>query len=253
MVIAYTVYGFGVGYVETLAVEWAWDRTTPADRMKVGAWAVLLVAWLAALPPVFVLDYLVLADVRAPQVRVADLVETYLDGGEAAVSATGQNIAEAQRHGARFTPNYVTYFAGFDTSTDTLYASYNDVAFDTGFALRCIVMGDRVTFCDDLSQKLDLRIGQMAQAAKTGERPWLAGQMKTFSVTDDVMAWLQSHQAQLGDAYRLTVTAQKGNWMVTMQTSEIRGGRPAGRNGVPTKASRNASRMFWPFLRAVEM
>lgn len=218
VVIAYTVYGFGVGYVETLAVEWAWDRTTPAGRMKVGAWAVLLVAWLVALPPVFVLDYLVMADVRTPQVRVADLIETYLEGGEAAVNATGQNIAEAQRHGPRFTPNYVVYFAGFDTTTDTFYASYNDVVFDTGFALRCIVMGDRVTFCDDLSQKLNLRIGQMVQAARTGERPWLTSQMKTFGVTDEVMAWLQSHQAQFSDTYHLTITAQKGNWMyVTAQ------------------------------------
>lgn len=218
VMIAYTAYGFGVGYVETLAIEWAWDRTTPTGRMKAGAWAVLLVAWLVAFPPAFILDYLVMADVRTPQVRVANLVETYLEGGEAAVSATGQNTIEAQRNGPRFTPNYTIHFAGFDTSTDTLYAGYSDVAFDTGFMLRCIVMGDRVTFCDDLSQKLDLRIGQMVQAAKTGERPWLASQMKTFNVTDDVMTWLQSHQEQLSDAYRLTVTAQKGNWIyVTAQ------------------------------------
>lgn len=218
VMIAYTAYGFGVGYVEALAIEWAWDRTTPTGRMKAGAWAVLLVAWLVAFPPAFILDYLVMADVRTPQVRVANLVETYLEGGEAAVSATGQNTIEAQRNGPRFTPNYTIHFAGFDTSTDTLYAGYSDVAFDTGFMLRCIVMGDRVTFCDDLSQKLDLRIGQMVQAAKTGERPWLASQMKTFNVTDDVMTWLQSHQEQLSDAYRLTVTAQKGNWIyVTAQ------------------------------------
>lgn len=218
VMIAYTAYGFGVGYVEALAIEWAWDRTTPTGRMKAGAWAVLLVAWLVAFPPAFILDYLVMADVRTPQVRVANLVETYLEGGDAAVSATGQNTIEAQRNGPRFTPNYTIYFAGFDTSTDTLYAGYSDVAFDTGFMLRCIVMGDRVTFCDDLSQKLDLRIGQMVQAAKTGERPWLASQMKTFNVTDDVMTWLQSHQEQLSDAYRLTVTAQKGNWIyVTAQ------------------------------------
>ncbi|GEM_PF-3525146 len=40
---------------------------------------------------------------------------------------------------------------------------------------------------------------------------------------------------------------------VTIQASAVRGGRQAGRNGVPTKASRNTSRMFWPFLRAVEI
>ena len=218
VMIAYAVYGFGVGYVETMAVEWAWDRTTPEGRMKVGAWGVLLVAWLVAVPPMFILDYLVMAPVRAPQVRVANLVETYLEGGETAVAATGQNLIEARRNGPRFTPNYTVYFSGFDTSTDTLYAGYSDVVFDTGFALRCIVMGDRVTFCDDLSQKLDLRIGQMVQAAKTGERPWLENRMKTFTVTEDVIAWLQTHQGQLSDAYSLTITAQKGNWMfVTAQ------------------------------------
>jgi len=212
------VYGFGVGYMETLAIEWAWDRATPEGQMKAGAWSVLLVAWLVALPPTIILNYLVMTPVRAPQVRVASLVETYLEGGEATVSATGQNTIEARRNGPQFTPNYTTYFSGFDTSTDSLYAGYSDVVFDTGFALRCIVMGDRVTFCDDLSAKLDLRIGQMVQAAKTGERPWLESQMKTFNVTEDVMAWLQSHQAQLSDAYRLTITAQKGNWMfVTAQ------------------------------------
>jgi hypothetical protein len=218
VIIAYTIYGFGVGYVETLAIEWAWDRTTPEGRMRIRAWSVLLVAWLMALPPTFILNYVMMTDIRMPQVRVANLVETYLEGGEAAVSATGQNTIEAQRNGPRFTPNYTIYFAGFETSTDTLYAGYSDVLFDTGFMLRCIVMGDRVTFCDDLSQKLNLRIGQMVQAAKTGERPWLADKMKTFAVTDDVMTWLQTHQEQLSDAYRLTVTAQKGSWMyVTAQ------------------------------------
>ncbi|MEJ5310204.1 MAG: hypothetical protein WHX52_10550 [Anaerolineae bacterium] len=213
VVIAYTVYGFGVGYVETLALEWAWDRTTPAGRMRVGAWAVLLVAWLVALPPVFVLDYLVMADVRTPQVRVADLIETYLEGGEAAVNAAGQNIAEAQRYGARFTPEYTLYFSGFDPTDRTFYTGYTDVVFDTGFALRCSVRGGRVTFCDDLCQKLDMRVGQMVQAAKTGARPWLEDKMKTFTVTEAVVAWLQSHQAQLSDTYRVTITAQKGHWM----------------------------------------
>ncbi|MBN2393394.1 MAG: hypothetical protein JXR84_21865 [Anaerolineae bacterium] len=218
VMIAYTVYGFGVGYMETLAIEWAWDRATPEGRMKAGAWSVLLVAWLVALPPTLILNYLVMTPVRSPQVRVANLVETYLEGGEAAVSATGQNTIEARRNGPRFTPNYTTYFSGFDTSTDTLYAGYSDVVFDTGFALRCIVMGDRITFCDDLSGKLDLRIGQMVQAAKTGERPWLEGRMKTFNVTEDVVAWLQTHQEQLSDTYNFMITAQKGNWMfVTAQ------------------------------------
>ncbi|HOT90897.1 MAG TPA: hypothetical protein PLJ78_13065 [Anaerolineae bacterium] len=218
VVLAYAVYGFAVGYVETLAIEWAWDRATPDGRMKIGAWSRLLVAWVVALPPVFVLDYLVMAPVRTPQVRVADLIETYLEGGEAAVSATGQNIIEAQRNGPRFTPRYTIHFAGFDTTTETLYAGYSDVIFDTGFALRCLVMGEQVTFCDDLSAKLNLRIGQMVQAAKTGERPWLAGQMKTFSVSEEVLGWLQTHQAQLSDTYRLTITAQKGPWMyVTAQ------------------------------------
>ncbi|MGC9397218.1 MAG: hypothetical protein ACP5J4_20425 [Anaerolineae bacterium] len=216
--IIYTVYGFAVGYVETVAVEWAWDRTTPTGQMKLGAWSVLLVAWLVALPPAFILDYLVMTPVRAPQVRVANLVEAYLEGGEDAVSAAGQNAIEARRHGAQFTPDYTIHFSGFDAATKTLYAGYSDVVFDTGFALRCLVMGDRVTFCDDLSQKLELRIAQMVQAAKTGERPWLENQMKTFAVTEDVMTWLQSHQAQLGDAYSLMIAAQKGNCMfVTVQ------------------------------------
>lgn len=213
VVIAYTVYGFGVGYVETLAVEWAWDRTTPEGRMKIGAWAVLLVAWLVALPPVFILDYLVMADVRTPPVRVADLIETYLEGGEAAVNAAGQNTAEVQRHGARFTPEYTIYFSGFDPRDKTFYTGYSDVVFDTGFALRCSVIGSRVSFCDDLSQKLNLRVGQMVQAGKTGERPWLEDKMKTFNVTEDVVMWLQTHQAQLSNTYRVTITAQKGHWM----------------------------------------
>jgi hypothetical protein len=177
-------------------------------------WSVLLlVAWLVALPPVFILDYLVMAPVRAPQVQVANLVEAYLEGGEDAVSAAGQNVTEAQRYGAQFTPNYTLHFSGFDTATKTLYAGYSDVVFDTGFALRCIVMGDRVTFCDNLSQKLDLRMGQMVQAGKTGECPWLENRMKTFNVTEDVIAWLQSHREQLSDTYSLMITAQKGNQM----------------------------------------
>jgi hypothetical protein len=218
VMIIYAVYGFAVGYVETLAIEGAWDRATPEGHMKIGAWSALLVVWLVALPPTFILNYMIMTEIRTSQVRVADLVKTYLEGGEAAVAATGQNLIEARRNGPRFTPDYTVYFSGFDTNTDTLYAGYSDVVFDTGFALRCIVMGDQVTFCDDLSAKLDLRIGQMVQAGKTGERPWLESQMKTFNVTEDVIAWLQTHQEQLSDSYSLVITAQKGNCMfVTAQ------------------------------------
>ena len=84
--------------------------------------------------------------------------------------------------------------------------------------MRCIVMGSRVTFCDDLETKLNTAIGDLAYAGMTGERRWMQKQMKPFTVDEDVMTWLQAfgrqHGEQLDSAYTLERITQKNSWIL---------------------------------------
>ena len=151
---------------------------------------------------------------RNPQLRAADLVEVTLAEGVVGVEAHGLNVTEAKRHGEYFTENYTIYFAGFYAEGEALYSSYADIVFDNGYAMRCIVMGTRVSFCNDLTAKLDTWVEDLVHAGITGEQRWLENRMKTFTVDDDVVVWLQAQSARLAGGYTVERLAQMNSWML---------------------------------------
>jgi len=212
------LFGIVAGYVELTAVDWAWDRTTPQGRLSLGSWIMLMVAMLVALLPAATVSELIMRPIRNPQVYVAQLVDVMLSEGVAGVEAKNLNLIEAERYGDKFTPGHTIYFSGFLGEADALYSAYADIAFDNDFMMRCIVMGSRVTFCDDLETKLNTAIGDLAYAGMTGERRWMQKQMKPFTVDEDVMTWLQAfgrqHGEQLDSAYTLERITQKNSWIL---------------------------------------
>ena len=86
--------------------------------------------------------------------------------------------------------------------------------FADGFALRCIVMGTRVTFCTDLEVKLDTWVKDLIHAGITGERRWLENPMKTFTVDDAVVGWLRAQGDHLAGPYTIKRLAQMNSWML---------------------------------------
>lgn len=202
--------GFALGYLETRAADAAWDYTDARGRMGLRSWSALALGLLVAIVPAVIIHVLIMQPIRAPQLRVARLVATTLQGGVEAVEATGQNRIEAKNYGQRFTPHYTVQFAEFATITEDLYTSYVTVAFDSGFALQCVVMGERVTFCEDLTKKFETRIGDMVHAGLTGEQRWRDDPTKTFVVESAVVEWLRDQQERLSERYTITRTERKG-------------------------------------------
>lgn len=203
-----TILGFAVGYLQTLAMDAAWDYTDARGRMRLRSWLALMTGLLIAIAPAVIVHLFVMQPFRAPQVRLANLVATTLAGGVEAVRATGQNVIEAENYGAQFTPSYTIQFAEFATLTEE--SSYVTVIFNSGFALQCIIMGDQVTFCENLSEKYDARIGALAYSGLTGEQRWRSDPRKNFFVEDTVVAWLREHRGQLSENYHITRIEQRG-------------------------------------------
>lgn len=208
------VIGIVVGYVQAVAVEWAWDYTTYRGRLSLRSWLALALAVLVALLPAFFANALVLKPKRNAQLRVAEFVEVVLSEGVAGAEAHGLNSTEAERYGDQFTKDYTTYFTGFFAEGEALYSAYADVVFEDGFALRCIVMGTRVTFCNDLTIELDKWVSDLLHAGITGEQRWLENPMKTFTVDDAVIRGLRAQSNHLTGDYTIERLAQMNSWML---------------------------------------
>ena len=214
LILVNMVIGVVVGYVQTVAVEWAWDRTTSQRRLSLRSWLALALAALVAVLPAFMANALVMQPQRNPQRQVAKLVEVVLSEGVSAAEVHGLNVTEAERHGERFTEDYTVYFTGFFAEGEALYSAYADIVFDNGYALRCIVMGTRVSFCTDLAVKLDTWVGDLVHAGMTGEQRWLENPMKTFTVDNDVVRWLRAQSGHLAGNYTIERLAQMNSWML---------------------------------------
>lgn len=207
-----SVLGLVAGYGQMLFVNWAWDHSTADGKLSPNSWLVLVVASLIALLPAISINQFIMKPLRLSNQRVANLVNLTLDGGLEVVQKQGQNTIEAERYGAHFSSEFTLHFVGFDQKTTDLYTTYTDIVFEDGFTLRCIVMGKRVTFCEEYNQKLRGWMDDLIHAGLTGERRWLANTMKKFQPEEHIIQWMQTHQAELSAPYTMKTVAQKGNW-----------------------------------------
>ena len=214
LILVNVVIGIVVGYVQTVVVERAWDHTTSQGRLSLRSWLTLALAVLVAVLPAFFANALVLLPKRNAQRHVAELVEVVLSEGVAGAEVHGLNVTEAERYGEQFTKDYAIYFTGFFAEGEALYSAYADVVFEDGLALRCIVMGTRVTFCTDLAVKLDTWVRDLVHAGITGEQRWLENPMKTFTVDDAVVRWLLAQGDHLAGHYTIERLAQMNSWML---------------------------------------
>ena len=213
--------GIAVGFLESLAVQWAWDRATPRGRMSLQSWIALLVCVPLVLPLATLAEDLVYQRVRVPQQRVSESIALALSGaGEEAFKQRNLNYFAFDIFYEDLSQNYVIHQAGYRdiggyTSTQV------DAVFEDGFALRCettevgmfLSPEHRVLICTDISKKYADWMDDLIHASLTGERRWTDDPMRTLSVEEDVISWLRSHNDQLGSSYQVIGTGQQGGWV----------------------------------------
>jgi hypothetical protein len=203
--------GAASGLLERLALEWAWDRATPKGRMSVQSWAVLLVC----LPLILLLtganDEMINRPLRAPQRSVAQLISLTLAEKTERAKARGLNVAAVKTFRESFSDNFDTHLVTYDLSPPQI--AFVDAVFDNGFALRCRTVGNVVTFCDDVSSKLEGWMDDLIFAGLHGERRWMDRPAPSLIVEDQVVRWLQNHPTQLSETYELSRTGQQGRFV----------------------------------------
>ncbi|MBN1977093.1 MAG: hypothetical protein JW918_06795 [Anaerolineae bacterium] len=213
--------GIAVGFLESLAVQWAWDRATPRGRMSLQSWIVLLVCIPLVIPLATLAEDLVYQRVRVPQQRVSESVALALSGaGEDVFKQHGLNYFAVDTFREDLSQSYVIHQAGYRdiggyTSTQI------DAVFEDGFALRCETTEvgmffspeHRVLICTDISKKYAGWMDDLIHASLTGERRWSDDPMRTLSVEEDVINWLNSHNDRIGASYQVTRAGQQGGWV----------------------------------------
>jgi len=203
--------GTAVGFVESLAVQWAWDRATPDDRMSGSSWAVLFVCIPLVLSLAAVVDGLVNHPVRIPQQKVGELIELAVAGAVEKAEARGLDYDAVKPFREMFSERYVVHLVEYDL--EALYSAYADVTFDNGFVLRCATVGNTVVYCDDFSRKFAAWMDDLVHAGLYGEYRWLSARWQSLAVDDTVVAWLDAHSDQLSEAYEVNRTGQRGGWV----------------------------------------
>ncbi|MBN1874217.1 MAG: hypothetical protein JXA33_08295 [Anaerolineae bacterium] len=216
--IANLFVGMAIGFVELRVVDWAWDSITPKRRLGVASWVMVGIGAMVAVVPASVINLMIMRPIRIPQQIVAEQVAVTLSGGVEAAVAQGLNKTVADRYGTNFTEPYQIHFVDFHTDTETLYTSSVDVVFETDaampFAMRCVVLGTHLSFCDDFSKRLADWMDVIVQSALTGTPQWSMDGMRALNVSEAVLVWLDTHQREFSDNYVLSYVAQRGQWIL---------------------------------------
>ncbi|MFQ6102066.1 MAG: hypothetical protein ACE5OS_12655 [Anaerolineae bacterium] len=205
--------GTAVGFVESLAVQWAWDRATPDSMMSGGSWAVLLVCVPLALLLAVSIDGFINQPLRTPQWAVSELVRLTVTASPEVTEAQEASYRSIEPFREALSEHYVSHFVGFGSDTESWYSAYVDVIFDNGFVLRCATVGKNVVYCGDFSQKFAAWMGDLVHAGLYDERPWLDAKMRRLAVNDVVVAWLAAHSDQLSETYEVSRDGQQGGWV----------------------------------------
>jgi hypothetical protein len=213
--------GIAVGFLESLAVQWAWDRATPRGRMSLQSWVVLLACIPLVIPVAVLAEDLVHQRMRVPQQRVGEAVALALSGaGEETFRRHGLNYFTLAAFREDLSQEYVIHLAGYRDIGG--YASAQvDVVFEDGFALRCettevgqfLSPEHRVLFCADISKKYRGWIDDLIHAGLTDERRWVDASGHSLSVEENVVAWLQSRSDELSESYKVSRAGQQGGWV----------------------------------------
>ncbi len=216
MIFINVLLGGLVGYFETMAIQWAWDQSSPDGRMTVGSWLALLVAVPLAFLPALAVNGFMNQPLRNSQVLVSEILDLTLAGaGEGSLG--GESLDASYRsmkpYLDRISDGYETYFVAFSSETGTWYSAFVDVIFQDGFVLRCVTVGDKVIYCDDYSKRVAGWVSDLVRNGLYGERPWLEAKVRRLEVSEGVIDWLAAHQEQLSENFEVRRESQQSGWV----------------------------------------
>lgn len=214
VVILNVLLGAFAGLIQSLAVQWAWDRGSPSGKLSWRSWVVLLVAVPVSFLPTLAVNGYINRPFRAPQEYVGRIVEMSLSGEslESNNELLQASFRSVKPYLQSFTDEYKSHFVSFGSETGSWHSAYVDVVFENGFAMRCVTSGEVVIYCDDFSKRLSGWVEDLIYAGLYGEQPWLEGKVKRLIVDESVVAWLEAHQEELSENYGMIWDPQTGGW-----------------------------------------
>ena len=201
VVILNVAVGAAVGFMETVATQWAWDRSIEGKRMSFGSWLVLLTSLPLAFLAASTIDGFIYQPLRLPQHVVHRTIQSALTGDVGNSEIMQSSYRSVKPFLDDLSDDYTSYFVKFSTETGTWFSAYVDVQFDNGFVMRCVTLGDKLAYCADFSEKVDKWIGQLVDAGLNETRLWEEEKMQSLVVSSDVEEWLHQHQSQMSSSY----------------------------------------------------
>ncbi len=148
--------GVLVGLMQSVTVNWAWERSTEDYKITLGGWAMFLFAFPLMFAYAFLFDGTAHLPLRAPQQLIHSVIQSGLNDAPDQ-DQTQMEIHRAlvyllgQRWKKNFTPAYTVRLASSEPSA--VGESYVDVTFTNGFNWRCRITtyGEFTGGCYDLN------------------------------------------------------------------------------------------------------
>lgn len=214
--------GILAGLLQSVTVNWAWERSTDDYRLTLSGWAMFLLALPVAFAYAFLFDGTAHLPLRAPQQLIHSVIQSGLNDApdqdqtqmeihRALVYLTGQ------RWKKNFTPEYIVRLASSEPSA--VGESYVDVTFTNGFNWRCRITtyGEFTGGCYDLNAEYTRYLSEFiprgsfrcadcqARVARQAAQ-WRAENARELTSTDKIQL---AHGA--GSSIRARVQSQNQN------------------------------------------
>jgi hypothetical protein len=204
------VIGAFTGFIESYAVNWAWDRVKPGGRLGSASFLALMVSVPMALLIALPVEYLINQPIRRHEQVTGKLIKQTRAGQ---IDPSSLNYRTISPFTDMLSDEYSVHFVAFGGDEKSWYSAYVDVVFDDGFLLRCATSGENVIYCNDFSAKFEDWMGDLVQAGISGERPWLDEKMQHLAVDAPVLTWLESHGSQMSETYEIEMDYQQNGWI----------------------------------------
>ena len=204
--------GGAAGFIETVAVNWAWDRSKNGKRMSLASWFVLLVSLPLALLAAVIVNGLIYQPLRLPQEVVHQTIQAGLVGNVGEAKVMESSYRSIKPFVNNLSNSYETYFVGFSTETGTWFSAYVDVRFDNGFVMRCVTLGEKLAYCGDFSENMSEWLNEVIVGAREKTQPWQEKKMRTLAVPPNTKSWLDEHSGMMDLNYHWVWNEQYSGW-----------------------------------------
>lgn len=196
------ILGILVALLQSVTVNWAWERSSEDYKMTLGGWAMFLFSLPLAVGYAILFDGTAHLPLRAPQQLVYNVVQSGLN------DAPGQDQTQMELHRAQtylmgqqwrknVTPEFTMRLASSEPGV--VGEAFVDVTFANGFNLRCHITtyGEFIGACYDLSAEYARYLAEFVprgsfrcadcQAAVTQQAAqWRAENARELTTTDKI-------------------------------------------------------------------